>query len=864
MSGVHDVIYFSDMSKYLEILKNKGVIIMDGGMGTLIQGYNLTFDDYDGLEGLNEMLNITHPEIIGEIHNKYLEAGSMAIETNSFGASRIKLAEYSKENDTYKINYLAAQIAKNAVKNRHSNKPAFVIGTMGPTGKLPSSTDAFLGDISFDELEDVFYEQAKALIDGGVDVLLLETQHDILEVKAGILGCKKAINEACKEIALQVQVTIDAQGNMLYGTNILEAFNIVKDLGIDVFGINCSTGPLEMEKSLKRLSESSQIPLSVLPNAGMPCNEHGHAVYKLEPEVFAQQVKNFIKDYGVQVIGGCCGTRPAHIEALAKTLGDAPKATGRLSASADTHHILRDFASPIGGLGEAKNKAVYIIGERINSQGSKKAKELMIKDEYNSLLGLAKDQESKGADLLDLCFAMNERSDEKEQMSTFINLAAYATKCPLVFDSTEPEVLEAALKRYAGRAMINSINLESDKYKAVLPLVKKYATSTIALCINEKGMAKTKEEKLEIARKIYNIATKEYCLKPYQLIFDPLTFTLATGEDEYRNSAIETFEAIKEIKEHFPGVRTVLGVSNISFGLNPAARKVLNLVYLNKAVDYGLDFAIFNAEHYFDINKLSEIEISLAESLIFNKEPKALINFIEYYQDKKNIIIPNQSEKKLLPIENQLQNQIIDRNREGIISLLEQAMEKYNPVEIINTILLPAMKVVGGKMETGEIILPFVLESADIMRTAIAYLEKFLDKDTNLHKGTIILATVFGDVHDIGKNLVKTITANNGYKVIDLGKQVPADLIIETAIKEKAQAITLSALLVTTSKQMQLVVEKLHHLGKDIPVIIGGAATNERFAENIALVNGTKYAGKVYYAKDAFAGLKILDQLIDG
>ena len=849
------------MNHYIEILKNNGIILLDGGMGTLIQKYNLTLDDFDGFDGLNEILNITHPEIIKAIHLKYLHAGAMAIETNSFGGSSIKLKEYGKEKDLYELNYKAAAIAKDAIKTyQHetkSNRPLFVIGSMGPTGKLPSSTDPVLGDITFDQLKEVFYQQSKALIDGGADVLLLETQHDILEVKAGIFGCKKAINESCKDIALQVQVTVDENSKMLFGTDITTALNIVKDLGIDVFGINCSTGPEEMEKSVKLLSEFSPLFISTIPNAGMPVNENGQAMYKLSPQIFADNIVKYIKKYGIQVVGGCCGTNPDHIKAVAEAIKDITTVTRKEPKA------LPLFASPIGNLKEKEKP--YIIGERINSQGSKKAKDLMIHDNYSDLVDLAKDQQSQGADLLDICFAMTERSDEADQICKFIKKVAYTTPCPLCFDSTEADVLSAAVKQYAGRPLINSINLESDKLLAVLPIIKEFNLSTIALCIDKTGMAKTIEQKISIAKQIYEIAVLDFKLKPEQLIFDPLTFTLATGEEEYRNSAMNTFVAIKQIKEELPGVKTVLGVSNVSFGLSPDARKVLNLVYLHFAVQHGLDMAIYNAAHYFEVSKLNKEEFTLAEDLLFNKNKNALTNYIEHFQkvdtgkSKNGTVSPNSSK-----IEDILSNQIINRSQTNLHQNLEKAREAYSALEIINQILLPSMKVVGDKMEQGEIILPFVLESAEIMRNAITYLEKYLDQSVSIHKGTIVLATVYGDVHDIGKNLVKTITANNGYNVIDLGKQVPVEVIIDTAIKENADAITLSALLVTTSKQMQMVVEKLQEKKLSIPVIIGGAAINDAFAKHISIVNGVQYAGGVYYSKDAFSGLKILDDILNG
>lgn len=847
------------MPKYLELIQANQLIFQDGGFGTMLQKHNLTSKDFQGHDGAFEYLNISRPDVVQEIHKQYLLAGAMVMDSNSFGGSRIKLKEYKLENKVYDINFAATQNAKKAIHNLKL-KNCFVMGSMGPTGFLPSSTDPTLGAISFDELSSVFEEQAEALIAGGADLLLLETQHDILEVKAGIVGAKKAIANSKKDIALQVQVTVDKYSNMLFGTNILTALTIVKDMGVDVFGINCSTGPKEMENTIKLLNDYSPLPISIIPNAGMPENIDGVAHYKMTPDLFSDIIVGYLKKYKISVVGGCCGTTPEHIKALRTKIQNSK--IQNLATNVQALKPLPNFCGSINTF--AESPPPLIIGERINSQGSRKAKDLMLQDNYDELINLAKLQEEQSASLIDCCFAMTERNDEDRQMSFFAKKVAYAVSVPLCFDSTEATVLELAVKSYAGKPLINSINLESDKIHQILPIVAKFGLSTIALCIDESGMAKTTTKKIAIAKNIYNIAIKDYKLKPEQLVFDTLTFTLATGEEEWRNSAIETFEAIKALKKELPGVKTVLGVSNVSFGLSPDARKILNLVYLHTAVEYGLDMAIFNVAHFEQLSSLNKQEVSLAKNLILNKKTTALMDFIEYFQNQKQTISipkPNKKEKTSLPTDMQIQQKIINRDKEGILDLLENLRKTTKPEDIINSVLLPAMKIVGDKMEKGEIILPFVLESAEIMKKSINHLEQYLDKNSNLSKGTIILATVYGDVHDIGKNLVKTITENNGYKVIDLGKQVPADIIIETAIKEKADAITLSALLVTTSKQMQIIVEKLHKLNQSIPVIIGGAAINENFAKTISIINNEVYKGGVFYSKDAFSGLKILEDV---
>lgn len=565
--------------KYLKALYSSSPLIMDGAMGTQIQKFSLTDKDFLGSPGFNEILNLTRPEIISKIHLSYLEAGANIIETNSFGANRLKLQEYSAEQQTAEINFTAAQIARKV-----AGPEKLVLGSIGPTGILLSHQDQ--SRYSFDDLVNVFEEQALALIKGGVDALLLETQHDILEVKAGIIGCKKAIAQS--DVALQVQVTVDTYGKMLFGTHLATAAAIVQDMGIDVFGLNCSTGPQEMEPALKILTQNCSLPISVIPNAGMPKNKDGQAFYDLSVADFVASLKKYVTTYGVNIIGGCCGTSPEYIQALAQNIQPSALLTTK-------KYINLPFCSSTHL--SSRLKQPLIIGERINSQGSKKAKQLMLANDYDSLIDLAESQQNSGADLIDLCFAMTERNDEKEQMQSFIKLCAYRLNIPFCFDSTEPLVLENSIKAYPGKPLINSINLESDKIYQILPFLKTFGLSTIALCIDEKGMAKTRAEKVQIAQRIYQLAVHQFGLKPEQLYFDPLTFTLATGDNEYKHSAQSTFEALRDIKKLMPGVKTVLGVSNVSFGFSPPSRKVLNLVYLYEAVKYGLDSAIFNIDH---------------------------------------------------------------------------------------------------------------------------------------------------------------------------------------------------------------------------------------------------------------------------
>ncbi|MBA2244283.1 MAG: methionine synthase [Gemmatimonadetes bacterium] len=877
-------------SRYLAALRER-VLVFDGAMGTSIQRYDLSAADFGGerLEGCNDYLVISRPDVIGEIHAGFLDAGCDVLETDTFRSNRITLGEYGLADQVREINVAAARLAR-GVADRYATpeKPRFVAGSIGPSGFLPSASDPTLGNITFDELVPVFAEQARALIEGGVDVLLIETSQDILEVKAVVFGCREAIRDAGRPVALQVQVTLDTSGRMLLGTEIGAATVTLEALRVDVIGLNCSTGPEHMRQAVRFLTENSRLPISVIPNAGIPHNEGGCAVYPMQPVPFAEQLDDFVTEFGVNVVGGCCGTTPEHLrELVARLDGRAPKPR-------DVTYVPR-LSSAIRAIELVQEPRPTMIGERVNSQGSRKVKRHLLEDDYDGVLEVAREQTEGGAHLLDVCVALTERQDEDAQMRTVVKLLSQSVEAPLCIDSTEAPVIEVALKQSPGRAIVNSINLENgrERVDAVLPLVRDHGAAVIALTIDKDlgGMAKTAEVKLEVARKIHKIATEEYGLAPDALIFDALTFTLATGDEEFRRSALETIEGIRAIKRELPGVLTTLGVSNVSFGLQKHARAVLNSVFLYHCVEAGLDTAIINPAHVTPYAEIPDEERRLADDLIYDRregDHDPLAAFIAFYEGKTAEIETAVDPTAEMTPEQALHWKILHRKKEGIEELIDAAIrgraltprpplphagegvarsargEGPAAVEVLNQVLLPAMKEVGDKFGAGELILPFVLQSAEVMKKAVARLESYLDKAEGQTKGKVVLATVYGDVHDIGKNLVNTILTNNGYTVFDLGKQVPLNTILERAEEVQADAIGLSALLVSTSKQMALCAQELHRRGLTYPLLVGGAAINPSFVRAAATVEeGEVYASGMFYCKDAFEGLAVMDRLQD-
>ncbi|HEU4643893.1 MAG TPA: homocysteine S-methyltransferase family protein [Gemmatimonadaceae bacterium] len=892
-----DILDDQATAPYLRALARR-VLIFDGAMGTNIQRRHLTAEDFGGkaYEGCNDHLVLTRPDVIREIHESFLAVGCDVVETCTFQSTPRRLREWGLGDRAHELNVQAARVAREACAAWATPEhPRFVAGSMGPTGMLPSSDDPTLSAIDFQELSDEYYAQAKGLVEGGVDLLLIETSQDILEVKAAIAGIERLFAELGRRVPVQAQVTLDTSGRMLLGTDVASAMTTLEALPVDVIGLNCSTGPEHMREPIRYLAEHAARPVSCIPNAGLPLNTgEGEAVYPLEPEPMATALAEFVRDFGVRVVGGCCGTTPAHLAAVVSAVrgtrdagragqdGDRPRAdsgvgpaaassaAGHAPRAPRTAHRVPRASSAMRAITLHQDPPPLLIGERVNAQGSRRVKQLLLADDYEGVVQVARQQVEAGAHVLDVCVALTERADESEQMARVAKLLSMSVEAPLMIDSTEPEVIARALEHIPGRALVNSINMENGRTRidAVLPLVKKHGAAVVALTIDEQGMAKTRQRKLEVARRIHDIAVHEYGLAPQDLIFDDLTFTLATGEAEWRDSAVETIEGIRLIKRELPGVLTSLGVSNVSFGLSPEARAVLNSVFLHHCVEAGLDMAIVNPAHIRPYAEISADERALADDLVFDRHPDALQRYIEYFAGNGKRDAGGEGKVEdptagMTPDE-KIHWHVLHRRKDGIEELLDAAGVREQPVRVLNDVLLPAMKEVGDRFGAGELILPFVLQSAEVMKRAVRHLEQFLERTEGYTKGKVVLATVYGDVHDIGKSLVNTILSNNGYTVFDLGKQVPVNTIIDKAVEVGADAIGLSALLVSTSKQMPICVQELDKRGLAFPVLIGGAAINRRFGRRALFVDGERpYAPGVFYCKDAFEGLDTVEALVD-
>ncbi|MEP6496145.1 MAG: homocysteine S-methyltransferase family protein [bacterium] len=884
-----------DRSAYLAALAAH-VLVYDGAMGTNIQMHHPTPEDFGGkaLEGCNDHLVLTRPDIIQSIHESFLAVGCDVVETCTFQSTPHRLREWGIEEKTRELNVAAARLARAACdKYATPDKPRFVAGSIGPTGLLLSSSDPVLSNTTFAELEENYYTQAKYLVEGGVDVLLVETAQDILEVKAAVAGFERLFVEIGRRVAVQAQVTLDTSGRMLLGTDIASAMTTLEALQVDVIGLNCSTGPEHMREPIRFLAAGSSRPVSCIPNAGLPLNTGtGDAIYPLEPEPMAQMLGEFVEQFGVRIVGGCCGTTPAHLAAIVARVGhvdrgneeqiprsarDDDKGRARDDDKSRTDAIAGSIrgskipraSSAMRATDFDQNPKPLLIGERVNAQGSRKVKRLLLAEDYEGISDVAREQVESGAHVLDVCVAVTERGDEAEQMAKVVKLLSMTVDTPIMIDSTEAGVIERALEAIPGRAIINSINMENgrERIDRVVPIAKKHGAALVALTIDPIGMAKTRERKLEVAKAIYDIVVGEYGLKAEDLIYDDLTFTLATGDAEWIDSAVETIEGIRLIKRELPGVFTSLGVSNVSFGLAPDARAVLNSVFLHHCVEAGLDMAIVNPAHVQPYAEIPTSERVLADDLVFNRRIDALQRFIEHFDTTTKT--ESAGAEKEDPTAGMTPNQkvhwmVVHRKKEGIEAALDEAGVREQPVRVLNEVLLPAMKEVGDKFGAGELILPFVLQSAEAMKKAVKHLETFLERAEGYTKGRVVLATVYGDVHDIGKSLVNTILSNNGYTVFDLGKQVPVNTIIDKAIEVNADAIGLSALLVSTSKQMPLCVQELDRRGLKIPVLIGGAAINRRFGRRALYVEAERaYGPGVFYCKDAFEGLDSMDRLQD-
>ena len=847
------------MDSFLKAVNDR-VVIYDGAMGTNIQFRNPTADDYWGKEGCNELLVLSRPDIIADIHADFFKVGCDVVETNTFGSTRIVLAEYGLEDRVDELNRAAVRLAKKVAADFSTpGRPRFVAGSIGPTTKLPS-----LGHIKFDDMVAAFVEQATAMIEEGVDVLLVETCQDILQAKAGVVACFDAMHKLGKRVPIQVQITLEATGTMLLGTEIGAALTTLEVFDVDAIGLNCATGPKEMNDAVRYLSVNSTKQVSVLPNAGLPQNVGGRAVYLLQPQELAEYHKRFVEEYGVRIVGGCCGTTPEHLKAVVDTVSNLTPARRDVKpvamvASAYTNLPLDLDPKPL------------IVAEEMNTTTRVTYfKDMVRSGDYDSILTMAKKLVNDGSHMLDLCTAIV-GEDEKAYMSAVLEKVATRVPAPITVDSTEADVIEEALKRIPGKAIINSINLEDGEKRTskVLPMAKRYGAAVIALTIDEDGMALTADKKTAIAHRIYDLAVNKYGVRPQEIIFDALTLPISTGQEDYRDAGLQTLKAIKRIKTELPESKTILGVSNISFGLNTYARRVLNSVFMHEAVDHGLDMAIVNYSKIYPLYKIPEAEVALARKLIFadRSDGDPLQRYMAHFdamKGQKDVVETAHFDS--LTIEDKLKWCIINgeksigdgAEKQALDQLIESALGDYTPLELINTVLLDGMRTVGDLFGARKMQLPSVLDSASVMKAAVAYLEPKMEKVEGSQKGTMVLATVKGDVHDIGKNLVDIILTNNGYKVVNLGIKQPADTIINSALDNKADAIGLSGLLVKSTLEMKYVIQDLQTQGHKIPVICGGAALTRKYVEDDLR---REYGSAVFYAEDAFAGLHAMEQL---
>ncbi|PAL25702.1 methionine synthase [Acetobacter syzygii] len=843
----------------LDALRDQ-VLLCDGGMGSRIQMLDLDVQrDYWGQENCTEVLTLSRPELIREIHRGYFEAGADMVETNTFGASPITLGEFGLTDRTREINRASAILAREAADSFADGRHRYVLGSMGPGTKLPS-----LGNIDYDSLEAALAEQTRGLIEGGVDAVLIETCQDTLQIKAAVNGVKIARAEAGVKLPIFVQVTVETTGTLLVGPDIAAAATVINALDVDLIGLNCATGPQEMAEHVRWLAENWPRMISVLPNAGLPELVDGKTHYPLSPEDMATWVERFVQEDGINMTGGCCGTSTPHIAALDAMLRRRAEATGRHRPApvARTAVWVPSVASLYSQVPLRQENAYFSIGERCNANGSKKWRELQEAHDWDGCVTVGREQLREGSNALDICTAFVGR-DERAEMDEVIKRFTSSVNAPLVIDSTETPVIEAALKLHGGKPIINSINFEDGEGPAAdrMTLARKFGAAVVALTIDEEGMARKPEDKLRIASRLVDFACNKYGLPQSDLMIDPLTFTIATGAEDDRKLGQWTLEGIRMIREAFPDIQIVLGLSNISFGLNPAARAVLNSVYLDLAVKAGMTAAIVHVSKIRPLHLIAPEEIKVAEDLIFDRRTEdydPLQALLAMFADRKASEAVKR--KQAETAEERLKDRIVDGDRKGLEADLAEAMQTMAPLDIINTVLLDGMKVVGELFGAGKMQLPFVLQSAETMKAAVAWLEPHMERAEGQQRGTIVLATVKGDVHDIGKNLVDIILTNNGYRVVNLGIKVPVADMIDAARKEKADAIGMSGLLVKSTVIMRENLEEIARAGLNTPVLLGGAALTRNYVEEdcVAAYNPT---GRVAYARDAFDGLTLMDQI---
>ena len=832
------------------------LIIADGAMGSMLQGSPLTIDDFAGHEGCNEILNVTRPDIVRSIHDGYLEAGVDCISTNTFGANLGNLGEYGIADRIAELAEAGARIARQAADEwARPDRPRWVLGSIGPGTKLPT-----LGHVSFAQLRDTYFDNAAALLRGGADALIVETCQDLLQAKAAVIGARRAIAAAAADAVLIVHVTIETTGAMLLGTEIGAALTTLEPLGIDLIGLNCATGPAEMSEHLRYLAAHARVPLSCMPNAGLPELTADGAFYPVTPDELADAQEQFAAEFGLSLVGGCCGTTPEHLAALTRRLHGRPLARRRPRPEPGVASLYQHVPF-------RQDTAFLAIGERTNANGSKAFRDAMLARRYDDCIEIARAQTRDGAHLLDVCVDYVGR-DGAADMAAVVGRLATAATLPLVLDSTEPAVIEAGLELVGGRAVVNSVNYEDgdgpqSRMARLMPVICEHGAAVIALTIDEEGQARTAERKLAVASRLIEDLTGNWGMRRSDIIVDCLTFPIATGQEETRRDGLETIEAIRELKHRYPDVQTTLGVSNVSFGLNPAARAVLNSVFLAECIRAGLDSAIVHAARIMPIARIPQDQLETALDLIYDRrrdsyDPLArLLNLFEGV-DAAAVKATRAAELAGLPLWERLKRRIIDGERIGLEPDLDEALGRRPALEIVNDVLLDGMKTVGDLFGSGQMQLPFVLTSAEVMKAAVGYLEPQMERSGEDGKGRIVLATVKGDVHDIGKNLVDIILSNNGYDVVNIGIKQPISAILDAATEQGADVIGMSGLLVKSTVVMRDNLAELNsrRLAARWPVLLGGAALTRAYVEQDL---AELFDGEVRYARDAFEGLRLMD-----
>src|SRR5437588_5872119 len=847
------------MSNFLETLRER-VVVFDGAMGTNLHAQGLTIEDYGGpqFENCNEHLLITRPDAVERVHAGFLEVGCDVIETDSFNGTSIVLGEFGIGHMAYDLNLRAARLARRVASDfSTADRPRWVAGSMGPGTKLPT-----LGHVTFLETRDAYGEQARGLLDGDVDLLIVETCQDLLQLKAALMGIFREFKRRGSRVPVIAQVTIEQQGTMLLGTEIGAALTAVEPFPIDVFGRNCATRPQQMAENVRYLCQNSKFPVSIIPNAGIPDNVGGHAVFRETPESLAAELSHFARDLGVSIVGGCCGTTPAHLKAVVESVKDVVPHVREVppNAACSSLYVQQPYR---------QDTSFLIVGERVNASGSKRMRGLLNAEDWDGLVSLAREQEREGAHVLDVNVDFVGRDGEKD-MHALASRLVTNVKIPLMFDSTEWQKMEAGLQHAGGKCILNSTNYEDGepRFRKVVGLAQEYGAGVVVGTIDEEGMARTAEGKFKIAKRAYEQATAELGFPATDIFFDPLALPISTGIEDDRRTALETIAGIRRIKRELPGCFTLLGVSNISFGLSPASRVALNSVFLHDAVEAGLDAAIVNASKIVPLNRIGERELEVARDLIYDRRRfdgdvcvyDPLTEFTKLFEGVSSKSVKQDTSD--LPVEERLKHHIIDGEKQKLEDNLKLALENYSALDIINDILLDGMKTVGDLFGSGQMQLPFVLQSAEVMKAAVRFLEPFMEKKGGATaKGTMVLATVKGDVHDIGKNLVDIILTNNGYRVVNLGIKQPVENILNAAEEHQADAIGMSGLLVKSTLVMKENLELMTERGINVPVVLGGAALNRRYVDEDLK---SLYKGTLFYAKDAFDGLHIMDALKGG